>query len=141
MIDKVLKQEYIEFIGLITPKKMVKENNKLIILKKTKIDIKLTTVNKSVEVLKANGLIFLKSKNRGYYIINPKYAFKGTETYRKTLIKSIIEKRLSNHLPIDMLLDVPVEEIIVRKDDIEEILVPVEENNISWDRLLNSKLK
>ena len=40
-----------------------------------------------------------------------------------------------------MLLDVPVEEIIVRKDDIEEILVPVEENNISWDRLLNSKLK
>jgi hypothetical protein len=65
-----------------------------------------------VKKLKSLGLIIAADTGRAYYVVNPKYVFKGTVTKRKWLLKNLIEQRFAEGLSIDELLPVRLEQFL-----------------------------
>ena len=75
---------------------------------------KTATVNqltKNVQKLKSLGLI-LVTQNKGRYIVNPKYVFKGTKVARLNYLKKLIEARISMKLSIEHLVSTPSREFL-----------------------------
>lgn len=66
------------------------------------------SVDQYLVTLVTLGLV-LKTIRKGLYTINPRYAFNGTETIRKSLLKKMIETRMVQKLPIDKLIDTPLD--------------------------------
>lgn len=97
-VDNNFKADYVKFITRITGgKKKVKEEN----------------LGKVIGKLKKQGLIFyVNSKKNGYFCVNPKYVFKGPENSRKKLLMDIVSFRVSNKLPVNMLIDIPEAEFL-----------------------------
>ncbi len=54
--------------------------------------------------LKKLGLL-LENTSRGYYIVNPKYAYNGSEKGRVELIKELVYERLKNKKSLEHLID------------------------------------
>ena len=50
-------------------------------------------------------LILMGSEKSGFYCVNPKYVFKGTNIQRIRTLKQLIEERNKNGKPINMLLN------------------------------------
>jgi len=90
-IDEVLKARYRSHLINFTGAKKTVTSNQL---------------TKYVQKLKALGLI-LVTQNKGRYIVNPKYAFKGGKASRLSYLKKLIETRVSAKLPIEHLIDAP----------------------------------
>ena len=94
LIDRKLKDDYLNFITTILPQ-----------APRSSISILDKAIKKFVE----KKLIFLLGKSKGYYTVNPKYVFKGSESSRKIFVSTLIESRRNTGLEIDFLLNLPVE--------------------------------
>jgi transposase-like protein len=66
-------------------------------------------IDKAIAQLVKLNLILLKQQ--GYYIVNPRYFFKGSETNRLELLKKEVAYRFNNNLPLNGLLPIPEEKI------------------------------
>jgi len=71
--------------------------------------INLAEITKSIPTLKSLGLI-LDTPQRAFYIVNPKYVFKGSNHLRMQYIKKLIESRLAEGLSIAALINTPENE-------------------------------
>jgi len=70
---------------------------------------KVTSNQLTKYVQKLNGLgLILVTQNKGRYIVNPKYAFKGSKTSRLAYLKKLIEQRILKKLPVEHLVSSPV---------------------------------
>jgi hypothetical protein len=88
-IDTALKNSFITHIAKITS---------------NKTSYTLQSIGNYVKQLEALGLIIkMGSINSGFYSVNPKYAFKGTEKNRAATLKSLIEDRNNLGLPTNIL--------------------------------------
>jgi hypothetical protein len=98
LINRDLKEAYIAFIT-----KICKE------------ELKITTgiLDKALAKFKDKKMLLNLGGGAGYYLVNPRYVFRGKEADRMRLIKNLIQNRLMEGLPIDALIDIPVDEFIV----------------------------
>jgi hypothetical protein len=71
--------------------------------------ITISAVNKFMSKLKLLGLI-LETPYRGFYIVNPKYFFKGANNSRLKYLKVLIENRLAEGLSVASLINAPENE-------------------------------
>lgn len=71
-------------------------------------------IDKVISKLKELNLIIIKQK--GYYLINPKFFYKGNETNRIALLKREIKFRMINNLPLDGLITTPKESLTGNKN-------------------------
>jgi hypothetical protein len=95
LINKSLKEAFIEHISRITSKKHVPAMNSL---------------NQYVSLLKKLNLLLLPvGGQRAYYHINPKYVYKGTKKQREELLKKLIEEKEEAGQSLKGLLNVPDE--------------------------------
>lgn len=99
-IDKNFKLSFIDFINTV-----IGSNIKNITYDK---------VNQIILKLNKLGLI-ISCMIRGQYYVNPKYAHKGVEKNRIKNLKNIINERLLENLPINMLVDMPNEKLFIKK--------------------------
>jgi hypothetical protein len=91
LVDRALKQDFIEHIGRLTGGSVVPAMNSL---------------NRYVSVFKNLGLLVLDiSSLRGYYFVNPKYAYKGTKNGRVELLEKMIRERVNKKLSLKGLID------------------------------------
>jgi hypothetical protein len=68
--------------------------------------LKMTDVNKYASKLYSLNLL-LDTPQRAYFIVNPKYVFRGTAAKRKKYVKGLIENRLMEGLSIAGLVNLP----------------------------------
>lgn len=66
-------------------------------------------IDKAIELLVKLNLILLKQK--GYYLVNPRYFFKGSETSRLALLEKEVVYRFNNDLPLAGLVSIPEEQL------------------------------
>lgn len=91
-IDVAFKNDFIAHIAKITS---------------NQTQYKLQSLSKYTKKLEELGLIIsMSSTNSGFYSVNPKYAFKGTEKQREATLKSLIESRNKQGLPTNMLASI-----------------------------------
>jgi hypothetical protein len=97
IINKALKEAYSAFITKICNE-----------------ELKMTTgiLDKALSKFKDKKLLLNLEGGAAYYLVNPRYVFKGKESDRMKLIKKLIENRLIEGLPIDALIDIPVAEFM-----------------------------
>jgi hypothetical protein len=70
------------------------------------------SVTSAVRKLKLLGLILPVDEGRSYYVVNPKYVFKGRQSQRKWLLKNLIEQRYAEGPPIEALLPMPLDQFL-----------------------------
>jgi hypothetical protein len=92
-IDNELRTAFGDFICRVTSKKKEYQPG---------------SASKHISKLVSTGLLLQTTRNT-LYIINPKYVFNGTETIRKQVIKNLVEHRVEQKLPIDSLINVPID--------------------------------
>ena len=69
-----------------------------------------------VSKFKKLGLIISATENsNGFYIVNPKYFYKGTEKARSTLIRALITTRIKKRVPIVALINTSEEEFFTAR--------------------------
>lgn len=91
MLDIGFKNQYVEFISKVTSKKDFRD---------------VRSLDKYIRKLKELGLILsIDSPHSAFYLVNPKYMYRGTEPGRKKLLKSIIERRMNQGESLHGLLD------------------------------------
>lgn len=91
-INAALKNDFIAHIAKITSNKTI---------------YKLQSLSKYTKKLEGLGLIIsMSSSNSGFFSVNPKYAFKGTEKQREATLKSLIESRNKQGLLTNMLASI-----------------------------------
>lgn len=92
-VDSALKDEFIAFIRTVTSET---------------VSYKASSLAQYTQKLKELGLIISEgSGTGGYYIVNPKYAYGGTESSRIALLKRLIETRIQSNKSIQALIDRP----------------------------------
>jgi hypothetical protein len=91
LLDSKFKDEYIAFISKVTSKAEFRS---------------VAALDKYIHKLKELGLlILLGTPHSAFYMVSPKYVFKGSEFARKQLLKNTIEHRISKGLPLKGLID------------------------------------
>jgi hypothetical protein len=91
VLDIDFKNEYVAFISKVTSRKEF---------------LSVPALDKYIRKLKELGLlILLGTPHSGYYLVSPKYVYKGSEFARKKQLKEIIEYRISKGLPLKGLID------------------------------------
>ncbi|MBK8788324.1 MAG: hypothetical protein IPN43_18020 [Chitinophagaceae bacterium] len=104
IIDSKFKQEFIVQINRITS---------------TKVNPSINSLNKYVSQFKDLGLIIpTTNTRRGYYSVNPKYAYKGTKKDRLILMGNMIKDRIRNKESLRALIDKPEQELGINYDGI-----------------------
>jgi hypothetical protein len=98
LINKYMKEEYIDFMKKVCSK-----------------DLKITiaTLDKALAKLKEKMLLIHLNGGAGYYLVNPRYAYKGKEADRMRLLKKIIQNRMLEGLSLDGLIDIPENEFTI----------------------------
>lgn len=93
IIDSKFKQEFKVQINRITS---------------AKVNPSINSLNKYVSQFKELGLIIpTTNTRRGYYSVNPKYAYKGTKKNRLLLVANMIKDRIRNKEDFGALIDRP----------------------------------
>jgi hypothetical protein len=100
LLDLHFKQSFIDFITAITS---------------SKVQVSLDSVSKAVSKLKDRHLIVDVFNTRGYYMVNPKYAYKGSEKNRKKLLTQVLERCRIEGKPYNMFLDRSKENLLGTK--------------------------
>lgn len=100
LLDNLFKQSFINIVKAITS---------------NKIQISMDTVSKAVSKLKERYLIVDIFDTRGYYMVNPKYVYKGSEKNRKELLTQVLERCRTTGKPYNMFLDRTMEELLGTK--------------------------
>lgn len=100
LLDNHFKQGFIDFVKGITSNKVV---------------IKMDFVTKAVSKLKELGLITDVHDTRGFYMVNPKYAYKGAEKNRKELLAQVLERCRIAGKPIEVFIDRAKDELLGTK--------------------------
>lgn len=101
-LDRKFKQEFTGQINRITS---------------GKVNPSILSLNKYVSQFKALGLIIpTTNSQRGYYSVNPKYAFKGTKKDRLLLLANMIKDRIRNKESLRALIDTPEKELGINYD-------------------------
>lgn len=72
-------------------------------------------IDKAIAKLKKLHLII--QKQQGYYMVNPRYSFKGSEKDRLKVLEKEIKERFNENLPLDGLLPIPEDSL--RNADID----------------------
>lgn len=99
-LDRNFKEEFIAYTKHIG----IPENN-----------FSMAIIDKAITKLKKLNLII--QKQQGYYMVNPRYFFKGSEVDRIKVLEKEIKKRFNENLPLDGLLPMPEESL--RNSDID----------------------
>lgn len=99
-IDEPLKRHFIERLKRIT---------------NGKVTLTVNAVNKYVQNLNALGLIVRLELSK--YIVNPKYAYKGSGYQRKEYLKRLIQRRISMGIPAQAFINQPEEEFLSKKTE------------------------
>jgi DNA-binding transcriptional ArsR family regulator len=101
---------------------MRSDNNEILIVNSLKSDFKthistssakkdnpsIAALDKHLKAFKELGLIILSSNVRKeFYIVNPKYAYKGGKTSRLKLLKALIEEKTRRKEDLRGLIDQP----------------------------------
>ncbi len=97
LLDVSFKLSFIDFVKDITSNKVV---------------ISMDSVTKAVSKLKERNLIVDIFDTRGYYMVNPKYAYKGSEKDRKALLTQVLERCRTTGKPYHMFLDRTMDELL-----------------------------
>lgn len=97
LINRNLKEAYIAFMTKIC---------------KEEIKITIGILDKALAKFKEKKMVMNLGGGAGYYLINPRYAYRGKEVDRMRLIKKIIQNRMMDGLPIDALIDVSVDKFM-----------------------------
>lgn len=98
LIDKEQKARYISFMKNVTSNKRF---------------LRAPSLNRYISKFRGLGLIVLwGSQNSALYLINPRYAYIGTETNRTKLLQNIIELRIKNGESIQAFIDVPEKDFL-----------------------------
>lgn len=92
LVNDTLKSEYCAFL-----------------LKVSQMSVSKNVVAKAVSKLAFIGLILAEPTARGLYRVNPKYFWGGSEKSRMLVLKQAVIKRLEAGLPLNHLIDTPVE--------------------------------
>lgn len=71
--------------------------------------IVITTNSTGKYVQKLNGLNLIVRVGLASYIVNPKYAFKGSPSQRKDCLKKLIQQRVSLGIPVQAFINQPEE--------------------------------
>ena len=101
-IDNTFKQDFVDQISKITS---------------TKVNPSILSLNKYVSQFKALGLIIpTTNTQRGYYSVNPKYAYKGTKKDRLLLMANMIQEKINNKENLRGLIDKPEEKLGINYD-------------------------
>jgi len=66
-------------------------------------------IDKAIAHLVKLNLILMKQQ--GYYLVNPRYYFKGSETSRLALLEKEVVYRFNNNLPLAGLVSIPEEQL------------------------------
>lgn len=91
LIDGKFKDDFIAFISKLTSKPQFRT---------------VSSLDNYIKQLRALSLIILiGSSHSAFYLVNPKYVFRGSESARKKLLQEIIEYRLANGLTVKPLID------------------------------------
>jgi len=93
-IDQALKKKYCDLIQLVCKKAITEKS-----------------LERYSTKLQALGYL-LETAIRGYYVVNPRYFFKGPEKDRLTLIKGLITSRQKQSLFIQNLVNFPLDNIV-----------------------------
>gem|GEM_PF-2083446 len=95
IVDRVLKESYVSFVLEVS----------------SKSNVSVTAVDKYIKKLKEVGYLILSgTRNSTFYIVNPKYLFKGSEFKRKRLLEKIILERIDKGQSLLHLIDRPEDE-------------------------------
>jgi hypothetical protein len=97
LLDNHFKQTFIDFVASITS---------------NKVQISMDSVTLAVSKLKDRNLIVDVFDTRGYYMVNPKYVYKGTEKNRKELLTQVLERCRVTGKDYHMFLDRTKEELL-----------------------------
>jgi len=103
-ISEVVKTEFKEHLARVTGGKKKVTLNQL-----TKFVQKLSGLN-----------LILKTQNKGRYIVNPKYVFKGSESARIRYLKKLIENRVKLKLSVAGLIHIPETEFFGVKEAVKK---------------------
>jgi hypothetical protein len=95
LMTKEVKSDFIEHITKITSKKTIPKE---------------VSINKYVSQFKDLGLLISLANKRGYYCINPRYAFKGSKEKRAQVLKKLIEAKCRKKESIKGLVSTSQEE-------------------------------
>lgn len=97
LVDTDIKNGFISFLTDITKKDPgLKPNN----------------LDKMLKRLVELGLILHDKNTRGYYLVNPKYFWKESEKKRLVFLEKLIHNRILDGLPVDKLIDIPLQELL-----------------------------
>ena len=107
LVNKDLKEAYISFIT-----KICKE------------ELRITTgiIDKALAKFKDKKMLLSLGGGAGYYLVNPRYVYRGKEADRMRLIKKVIQNRIMEGLSIEALIDVSVDEFMAGSNVIPETL-------------------
>jgi DNA-binding transcriptional ArsR family regulator len=100
LLDNHFKQSFIDFVSDITS---------------NKVQVSMDSVTHAVSKLKDRHLIVDVFDTRGYYMVNPKYVYKGSEKNRKELLTQVLERCRITGKPYNMFLDRTKEELLGTK--------------------------
>jgi hypothetical protein len=97
LINRELKEAYIAFMTKIC---------------KEEVKITIGILDKALAKFKDKKMLMNLGGGAGYYLVNPRYAYRGKEADRMRLIKKVIQNRMMDGLPIDALIDVSVDKFM-----------------------------
>jgi hypothetical protein len=106
LINRDLKEDYMAFMT-----KICKEN----------INITTGILDKALAKLKDKKMLLNLGGGAGYYLVNPRYVYRGTEADRMRLIKKVIQNRMMDGLPLEGLIDVSVDTFLAGSN-----IIPIE---------------
>lgn len=97
-IDRNLRKDFVEFVERVSSKKITYSEASV-----TQYTLKLNSL----------GLILREEEgNSGFYMVNPKYVFSGTETVRKSVLKETIEAKIYSGATLQHLISRPESEFL-----------------------------
>jgi predicted transcriptional regulator len=102
--------------NLVLVNDLLKEEYRSFLLEVSQLNISKTVAAKAVSKLASIGLILAEPMVRGLYRINPKYFWSGSEKKRMMVLEQTIIERLNAELPVNHLIDIPMEVFLENVD-------------------------